>query len=218
MEGWLERNRLYIMLALVAVIVPGALLLWLRRPQPAPIIISTPVPTATPLPIVSPTPPPTVTPSPLRVYVTGAVQTADVYILPPGSIVKDAIHAAGGATSDADLQRINLAVQVHDQQQIYVPYQGESTPASPLHSAPLPATSTPSSQGAGRSSTLAVININTADAAALETLPGIGPTFAARIIDYREQNGPFSSVEDLIQVKGIGPATLDKMRDLLVVR
>jgi competence protein ComEA len=168
--------------------------------------------------VLSPTPTRTPTPSPLRVYVTGAVQTADVYVLPPGSIVKDAILAAGGATTDADLERINLAVRLHDQQQVYVPYQDEGTPAAPLLSTPLPPTNTPDSRGTTRSSNLAVININTADAAALETLPGIGPTYAARIVDYRDQNGPFTSVEELTLVKGIGPATLEGMRDLVVVR
>jgi len=111
----------------------------------------------------------TPTPAPLRVYVTGAVVHPDVYLLATGSIIRDALVAAGGATSNADLNRINLAQQVYDQQQIYVPRLGEENPPIPLP-APLPSTTSSSVQPTGK------VNINTATAEELDTLPGISPS------------------------------------------
>jgi competence protein ComEA len=223
MEGWLERHRGYVIVALLAVILPGATLLWLKRPQPTPLILSTPIPTPTLTPVFSPTPAPTATPLPVRVYVTGAVQRSDVYLLPAGSIIKDALLAAGGATVDADLERINLAVELYDQQQVYVPYQGEETPPAPIVSgAPTAAEAAGAAESApDRAGSTgvgpALVNVNTSTVEELETLPGIGPTFAQRIVDYRIEHGAFASVEQLVEVKGIGPATMDKIKDLVTV-
>jgi competence protein ComEA len=137
----------------------------------------------------------------LRVYVSGAVQQPDVYPLPLDSIVKDAIMAAGGATGDADLDRINLALPVADGQHVYVPRLGEeNSPVQPLSRQPA---------SGGK------VNINTADSAALDSLPGIGPALAQRIIDYRQEHGPFARLEDLMEVSGIGPGTFEKLRDLI---
>jgi competence protein ComEA len=127
----------------------------------------------------------------------------DVYTLPHGSIVKDALVAAGGAADDADLDRINLAAALAEGQHVYVPHQGEDLP-------PIEVPARGASSGAD-----GLVNINTADAAQLETLPGIGPSLAGRIIAYREANGPFASVDDITQVSGIGPATLEEIRDLI---
>jgi competence protein ComEA len=208
-----------VILALVAVILPGAALLWIRRPQTEPLILSTPLPTNTLTPVLSPTPAPTCTPLPVRVYVTGAVRVPDVYLLPAGSIVKDALLAAGGATADADLERINLAVQLCDQQQIYVPYQEEGTPPAPvISSAPSPTeTLSVDSRSRGADPAGTRININTASAEDLQTLPGIGPALAQRILDYRVEHGAFGSVQELTEVKGIGPATLAKLEHLITV-
>jgi len=212
-----------VIVALLVIILPGVALLWLKRPQPAPLLISTPIPTPTCTLVLTPTPAPTATPLPVRVYVTGAVLHSDVYLLPAGSIVKDALLAAGGATADADLERINLAVQLYDQQQVYVPYQGQATLPAPVVSSAATATvvataSVVSSAGDRHAGTEpALININTALADVLETLPGIGPTYAQRIIDYRVEHGAFASVEQLTEVKGIGPATLEKVRHLITV-
>jgi competence protein ComEA len=207
MGEWLDRYKAYVLAVLLAAIAAGGLLLWLRRPQPMPIVISTPAPT------VPPTTVPTPTPAPLRVYVTGAVRQPDVYLFATGSIVKDAIAAAGGATADADLDRINLAIQLQDQQQVYVPRQGEGTPPTPL-------LSTVPAVDASRTGLLplAAIDINSASAAELETLPGIGPTYAQRIVEYREQNGPFAAIEEVQEVKGIGPSTFEKLEGLITVR
>jgi len=149
-----------------------------------------------------PTPGPTATPRPLRVYVSGAVRRPDVYSLPPDAIVKDALLAAGGPAAGADLDRLNLAQPLADGQQVHVPRQGEAGLPSPAG----PAT---------RAGTGGLIDVNHAGAAALESLPGIGPSLAAAIVAYREAHGPFLSVDALLDVPGIGPATLDKIRALI---
>lgn len=210
MINWLEKHRGYVLVVLVSFILLGGAIILARRPAPEPIIIATAVvPTSTP----SPAPTLTPTPAPLRVYVSGAVRAPDVYLLPPGSIVKDALQAAGGSTDDADLVRINLALALYDQQQIYVPRVGEATPAAqPPGSAPplAPVASDGATDVGGK------VNLNTATIEQLDTLPGIGPTLAQRIVDYREANGPFAAPEDITNVKGIGPVTYEKLKDLIV--
>jgi competence protein ComEA len=202
MADWLERYRGYIVVVLLNLVVLGGMFFFWRRPEPEPVSILTPEPTATPLP--------TPTPRPLRVYVSGAVVRPDVYELSYDSIVRDAIDAAGGPTAEADLNRINLARQVHDEEQIYVPQKGEeSPPVSPPSDPSLPS---PSSQEGGK------VNINTATAEELDTLPGIGPAIAQRIIDYRTASGPFQSIEDIKNVRGIGDATFEKLKDKITVQ
>ncbi|RLF31328.1 MAG: hypothetical protein DRN07_07410, partial [Thermoplasmata archaeon] len=118
MNGWLERYRGYILITLLNLLITGGALFFLRMPRSTgEIVITPPPPTATPLP--------TPTPRPLAVYVSGAVVRPDVYLLPADSIVKDAIEAAGGATAAADLNCINLARRLRDQEHIYVPQAGE---------------------------------------------------------------------------------------------
>jgi competence protein ComEA len=164
--------------------------------QTAPIVVVPP-------PTAAPTVPPTL--APVRVYVSGAANRPGIYALPPHSLVDDALKAAGGATTDADLDRINLALEVHDQQQIHVPRKGESV--QPVSSA--------ASEIAPESATR--ININTATLAELDKLPKIGPSIAQRIIDYRTKNGPFKKTEDLKNVSGIGDATFEALKDLITV-
>lgn len=198
MAGWLERYRGYILIVLLNLVAVGGMFFYLRRPTPEPPIILSPEPTAIPLP--------TPTPRFLRVYVSGAVMRPDVYELPNDSIVKDAITAAGGPSMEADLNRINLARRVHDEEQIYVPQKGEENP--PVS----PASSSQVSQEGGK------VNINTATAEELSSLPGIGPTRAQSIIEYRTANGPFQSIEDIKNVKGIGDATFEKLKDKITVQ
>lgn len=204
MSDWLQRYRGYILITLIYLLISGGMVFFLRRPAPPAIVITTP--TATPVPQPTATP----TTAPLRVYVTGAVAHPDVYSLPAGSIIRDALVAAGGATADADLNRINLAQQVCDQQQIYVPQFGEENPPLPSPSIPLPTTSG-SVQATGK------VNINTATAEELDTLPGIGPAIAQRIIEYRQTNGPFQSIEEIKNVSGIGDKLFEKLKDLITV-
>ena len=154
-----------------------------------------------PPPTAAPTAPPTL--APVRVYVSGAVKTPGVYTLAPLSLVDDAVKAAGGAIAEADLDRINLALEVHDQQQIHVPRKGE--PAQPTTTNVAPASS------ATR------VNINTATLAELDTLPKIGLVTAQRIIDYRTKNGPFKEIQDLKNISGIGDATFEALKDLITV-
>lgn len=193
MEDWLERYRGVFFFALIALAIAGVVLFQVLRPESQSIILTTP----TPMPAPEATP----TPRPLRVYISGAVQNPDVYTLPQDSIVKDAMLAAGGPTDDADLDRINLALPVADGQHIYVPRLGEQDLPAPLPSGP--------------SASNGKLNINTADATALETLPSIGPTIAQRIIEYRQANGPFARIEDIMNVSGIGENTFAKIRDLI---
>jgi competence protein ComEA len=202
MEEGRATHRGYVILLVVLGLVVGGVIGYFTpraRKDSVPITVSTPLPT--------PTPRPTSTPHPLRVYVSGAVQNPAVYQLAAGSIVRDAVEAAGGPLSDADLTRLNLALELRDQQQVHVPREGEE--------APPPAVSGGESEGVGAAG--GPVNINTAAAEELETLPGIGEVTAQRIIDYREANGPFETIEDIQNVSGIGPKTFEGMRDLITV-
>lgn len=154
---------------------------------------------------------PTATTAPLRVYVSGAVVSAGVYRLPPDSLVEDAISEAGGHTTDADLLAINLAHPLSDGEQIIVPRQGEQ-PSTSSSSNVTPASTSPKREQ-DKSIPLNSIDLNRATAEALETLPGIGPKTAQQIIDNR----PYSRVEDILRVKGIGEKTLAKLRPYVKV-
>jgi len=161
------------------------------------ITISTPLPTATP--------PPSPTPAPIRVYVSGAVANASVCELPVGATVEDAIGAAGGATADADLECINLALELQHQQHLHVRRVGEADPPPVVSGGPL------EQNGTG------LVNINTATAEELETLPGVGEVTAQRIVAYREANGPFETIEEIQEVSGIGAKTFEGMREAITV-
>ncbi len=188
-----------------------------RQPAPQPIEIIPPE-AQTADPACSETllsdPTPTATPAPLRVYVSGAVQKPGVYRLPPDSLVVDAIDAAGGELDDADLVAINLAHPLSDGEQIYVPTQEETSgppPTTRTDSASLAGSSSPAN---GDDALAGPIDLNTATQEELESLPGIGPAMAQRIIEGR----PYSSVDDLLRVKGIGEAKLAKIRPYVEVR
>ena len=138
-------------------------------------------------------------------HTVGQVRTPGLQRLPPGARVADAISAAGGATEEADLAAVNLARLLVDGEQVYVPARGES-PRTP-----------PAGSGASDESSGGTMNLNTADVAALDTLPGIGPVLAGRIVAWRQQHGRFSAVDELGEVSGIGPALLSKIRDRVAV-
>jgi competence protein ComEA len=202
MANWVEHNRGFILVTLLNLAVVGALFFWFQRPSPTQVEI---VPASAPSPVITPT----VTQLLVRVYVTGAVVHPDVYQLPSGSIVKDAIQAAGGATVEADLVRINLAQELRDQQQIHVPRIGEAKV--------LPVATDSQSQPARPVTPSAMININTAGAEELATLPGIGPALAQRIIDWRTANGPFATIADITKVSGIGDKIFERIKDHITV-
>ena len=141
------------------------------------------------------------------VYVAGAVAAPGVYTLAPLSRVTDAMSAAGGALSTADLKVVNLAAAVRDGERIYVPVVGEVVPVVVASDAvPVDAT-IPTGP----------VNVNTATADQLDVLPGVGPTTAAAIVAHREQHGPFQTIDQLGDVHGIGPAKLEALRGLVTV-
>ena len=140
------------------------------------------------------------------VHVAGAVQKPGVIELPVGARVIDALDAVGGALADADLDRLNLAAKVVDGQQILVPKLGQ----------PLPSGASGTS-GAATGGVTGPVNLNTASATELETLPGIGPVLAAAIVSERERRGGFRSVNELRQVRGIGEARFTDLKPLVTV-
>jgi len=218
--SWLDRNRSAIFGVLVAVALAGGVVFYLRQPSQNPIEITPPEPTATPAPSPTPLPANTPTPAPVRVYVTGAVVNSDVYFLPPDSIIKDAIKAAGGLTPDANPEGINQAQELKDQQQIHVPRIGEENAPPPVQDGKQDSPPTENNGDSAPSGAPVVgqmINLNTATLEQLDTLPGIGPAIAQRIIDYRENIGGFTSIEEVTQVSGIGEATFAKIKDLIIV-
>lgn len=173
----------------VIAIVGAGIVLLATRPQPARITVIPPAPTATATP--------SETPSPVTVYVTGAVAKPGAMItLPPGSRVQQAIDAAGGPTSAADLQRVNLAALVHDGDQVDVPLAGAAVTLATPSGGP-------------------VIYVNEATAEELETLPDVGPALAQAIVEYRTSHGPFRDLDALDAVSGIGPGLLGKLAPLI---
>lgn len=201
--------RGYVGLSLAWLAILGVVLLVTRRPSAEPIEI---IPPPTPPP--THTPAPTATPGPVRVDVSGAVRQPGIYTLPPGSIVADAIAAAGGAAADADLDRINKAVALQDGVQVYVPRAAEPPPVPLLNLPSAPATEMPAASADAAASPGGLININTATLEELDTLPGVGPATAQRIVEGR----PYSAIEDLMRVKGIGQATFDKLKERITVK
>ncbi len=149
------------------------------------------------------------------VHVSGAVVAPGVYRLTSGARVGDAVEAAGGFAGDAATDALNLARLLTDGEQVDVPTLEEAEQSAAQ------GTSTGSDTGSGSSTSGSAssgkVNINTADATELDTLPGIGPALAQRIIDYRESNGPFSAIEDLKQVSGIGDKKFEQLSDLVCV-
>ena len=144
----------------------------------------------------------------ITVHVAGAVNNPGVYKLRSGARFNDGVIAAGGATDQADLNSVNLAMLLNDGEQIYILKRNEKPHTITAQRSPSSATG--GSAGSGNSK-VAIININTASLAELEQLPGVGPSTAKAIIDYREKNGAFLTVQDLINVRGIGPAKLDEI-------
>jgi competence protein ComEA len=197
---WGKRRDVWPIAALL--IVGVACVVFLRFRTPPPQI----APPAT-LPAASPTVGSSPIGRPVFVHVAGAVRSPGLYELPDGSRVADAIEAAGGATVGADVSAVNLAELVMDGVKIEVPKRGEVVAAA----------ASPSPGALSATGTSAAVNLNTADVPTLETIPGIGPVLAAAIVAHRDENGPFPSVDALLDVSGIGPATLESMRSYVTV-
>jgi competence ComEA-like helix-hairpin-helix protein len=219
---WTDRFKISDILAvagmIVALVVTGAVIVRANRP-PAPVRISA----AEPEPVI-------------KVHVTGEVVWPGVYVLKAGSRIQDAIRAAHGPTYAADLARLNLAATLRDGDRVVVPKIVVPPPSAeppvpgnaaapsqrtPRHGAAAGAQargtgaerSPPSMSAAGEP--VDTVNVNTATAADLERLPGVGPVLARRIVEHREAKGLFRQLDDLLQVKGIGPRLFSRLKPLL---
>ena len=168
------------------------------------------IPLATPLPARAT---PSAEPTPILVHAAGAVHAPGVYLFRGEARVHDLVQAAGGLAPNADYDRVNLAATLADEQWVYFPRVGEAAVPAPVGGGGI---------GAGGSSGGAAarpgpLDINTASAAELESLPGVGPAIAAAIIEHRQRIGGFASVDGLLAVSGIGPSKLELIRHLVVV-
>jgi competence protein ComEA len=201
LRDWLAglSRRELVFVSLLGLAVVGGFGLWYVRSLPHPVRIRG-----------APVAAPTVSPSPAAVivHVAGWVRRPGVYQLAEGQRVIDAIDLAGGPRRGADLGGLNLAAVLTDAQQVVVPKEGAT--------AGIPATGSgvPSSSA---SPATALVNVNTATPEELETLPGIGEVLAGAIVAYREEHGPFTSVDQLLDVSGIGEVTLGEIRELVTI-
>ncbi len=163
---------------------------------------------------------PAPTKAPIAVHVVGAVPRPGLYELAKGARVQDAIDAAGGLLAAAGTDKLNLAALLMDGQQLVVPYQDGRSVTTVEDGVVLPSTETDTftepTEEPFEDINTELLNLNTATVEELEALPGIGPTLAQRIIDYRDQNG-FYVIEDIMNVSGIGQSTFDKIKDLITV-
>jgi competence protein ComEA len=195
----LSRGELIGLVALLAVTLGGAGL-WYVRSLPRPVEVAAVPSGGTASAPASASPSPEVV---VLVDVAGWVRRPGVYEFTEGARVIDAIDAAGGARSGAVLEALNLAAPLTDGTQILVPREGQEGVA------PAPVTGGAVAGG--------LVNVNSAIATELEELPGIGEVIAQRIIDYRTENGPFATVDELLDVSGIGDAILESIRELVTV-
>lgn len=185
-----------VLVALGCAVVASAL-----APRGSSAVMTAPQQVSTSAPAVTP-PAPVPTSAVILVHILGEVKHGGLFEFQPGDRAVDAVAAAGGFTKRADRASVNLARELVDGEQIVVTRRG--------HAAPPAATGGEAAPGTP-------VDLNTADAAALETLPGIGEALAARILAWREANGSFTTVDDLGNVTGIGEKTLEGLRELVTV-
>jgi competence protein ComEA len=192
MTSWLDRYSSPIIIALAALLAAAIVAIVLQqRDEPASLEIA--FDEATPG-----------AGGPIEVYITGAVAKPGVYEMAGGDRVVDLLHEAGGAAPDANLEAINLAVRLHDEDQVIVPRVGQPASSSGVVSGVAAAAQ-------------ALVNINSASAAELDTLPGIGEAYSQRIVDSRTTAGLFRAIDDLLTRDLIPNATYDRIRDLIAV-
>lgn len=160
-------------------------------------------------PAAPPTETATTTPSQVVIDIVGAVRRPGLYRLAEGARIADALARAGGATRKADLSLVNLAAPLADGQQVIVPRRGAAGAGG--GAAAGGAAPTPGAPGA----TTGPVHLNTATLEQLDSLPGVGPVTAQKILDYRTEHGPFTSVDELDAVPGIGPSRMDQLKDLV---
>ena len=161
--------------------------------------------------------------SAIRVYVGGAVAEPGLYSLPRGSRVAEALDAAGGATANADTSKLGLAARLQDADQVIVPERRATPPPATIAPSQSPAQgsgdTSPPAPGIPGATTIPLgpIDINSASAAELDGLPGIGPALSQRIVDYRDANGAFQSIEQLADVRGISDTMVEALRPLITL-
>ena len=202
------RGHVYALFGVLCIVAIGVIFMFSRTPtahiiQPQDIIYA---PTTTV--VITTTKPLVIEERTIMVHIVGEVVNSRVFELPYGSRVNDVLEMAGGATIYADLSRINLAAFLRDAMQVIVPAFGEEITDLLIENAPVE----PPMRHVNT-----LININTASFTELQTLPRVGPVMAQRIIDFRESHGNFASVDELINVTGIGTATLDGLRNMVTV-
>ncbi len=204
--------REYATVVLLNLTALGLIVWQLRDPQSSAVLVE-------PAPTVTPAPSPTAVA--LHVHVSGAVLAPDVVTLAEGARARDAIAAAGGFARDAERSAVNLAAALADGQQLHVPTVGEAPLPPAGVSGPGASAGGTSGDGASAASGASAggkVNVNAATEAELQSLPGVGPALAGRIVAHREENGPFASPEDLLAVSGIGEKTLAGFLDQVAVR
>ncbi len=189
----LERYSQAIVIALAALLAAALVALAIQRndsPQPFEITAGS-----------------TPTGGPIEVYITGAVMQPGVYEMADGDRVIDLLQRAGGQSPDANLESINLAIRLHDEDQVLVPRLGQAVASD--------ATSGQASAVAGVSNSGGLININTASVSELDSLPGIGEVYSQRIVDNRASSGLYATADDLVNREVIPRATYDKIRAMI---
>jgi len=190
---------------LIGLLATGAILL-MSQPERGAAINLQPAPSPTP----TSEPNPTATPLPIFVEINGQVNTPGIYTLEKDSRLMDLIENAGGLTNQADRDRVNNVFILRDGDYFFIPAVGEIIPET--------ARNAPGNNLLIDTSQFDYpLNLNTATQEALESLPGIGPTKAKDILSYREQVGAYDNVDELLNVPGIGPSTLDSIREYLIV-
>jgi competence protein ComEA len=202
----LDRREL-VGLLVVAILIVGGAVLWYVRSLPASVAVQASVDRSEEGEIAVTTPSPT--PAGIIVHVAGWVKRPDVYELHQGDRVIDAIRMAGGGKQGADLTTVNLAALLTDGQQIMVFKKGAAVGPGAGQAGGVP--------GVGSGGAAPLVNLNTATLEQLESLPGIGPALAQRILDHRQEHGPFRSVDDLLNVSGIGEKRLEDLRSKVTV-
>lgn len=195
------KNALTVLLGVMAGFALAGLLFFVARAPAGEAIVLQPAPTK----------------SPIAVHVIGAVPRPGLYEFVEGARVQDAIDAAGGLLSSANVDSINLAALLEDGQQLNIPYNAGAEPAESFSTEEELVLPTEEASENSDVENTELININTASLEELDSLPGIGPTIAQRIIDYRNENGPFNTIEDIQNVSGIGPSTFEEIQDLITV-
>ena len=208
--------------AAIAILLVSGALFWYVRSLPSRVEIAASVPAsgapaggAAASAVPSPTSTPTATAT-IYVHVAGRVRHPGVYAFHEGDRVIDAIRRAGGARSRADLRSINLASLLTDGEQIVVALRTPGAQVPQASGTSTGSTSGSEAGGVGGDST-EVVNLNTATLDELETLPGIGPVLGQRIVDYRDQHGPFGAIEDLMNVSGIGDVRFADLKPYITV-